>query len=53
MVVMQLLSGSGGRRTCVIKPGTISEKCRETKVEMRDDLPTPSAEISFKIGNQK
>ena len=41
MVVMQECCGSGGRRTRVMIPGTISEKCRDTKVEMRDDLPTP------------
>ena len=43
MVVIQLLSGSGGSRTWVINPGTISEKWRETKVDIRDDFPTPSA----------
>ena len=42
MVVIQELSGSGGKRTRVIMPGTTSEKCRETKVEINDDLPTPS-----------
>jgi hypothetical protein len=42
MVVIQEFSGSGGNRTRVIIPGTTSEKCLETKVEIRDDLPTPS-----------
>jgi hypothetical protein len=42
MVVIQEFSGSGGNRTLVIIPGTTSEKCLETKVEIRDDLPTPS-----------
>mmetsp|Transcript_92544 Transcript_92544/g.188418 ORF Transcript_92544/g.188418 Transcript_92544/m.188418 type:complete len:267 (+) Transcript_92544:272-1072(+) len=43
MVVMQEFSGSGGNRTLVMIPGTTSEKCLETKVDMRDDLPTPSS----------
>ena len=42
IVVMHEFSGSGGSRTRVIMPGTISEKCLETKVDIRDDLPTPS-----------
>ena len=42
MVVIQEFSGSGGNRTLVIIPGTTSEKCLETNVEIRDDLPTPS-----------
>jgi hypothetical protein len=44
MVVMQEFSGSGGRRTRVIMPGTTSEKCLETKVEIKEDFPTPSFE---------
>lgn len=43
IVVMQEFSGSGGNRTLVIIPGTTSEKCLDTKVDIRDDLPTPSA----------
>mmetsp|Transcript_24824 Transcript_24824/g.54498 ORF Transcript_24824/g.54498 Transcript_24824/m.54498 type:complete len:84 (+) Transcript_24824:2725-2976(+) len=43
IVVMHEFSGSGGNRTRVIIPGTTSEKCLDTKVEMRDDLPTPSS----------
>lgn len=42
MVVIQEFSGSGGSRTRVIIPGTTSEKCLDTKVEMREDFPTPS-----------
>jgi hypothetical protein len=42
MVVMQEYSGSGGSRTLVMIPGTTSEKCLETKVEINDDFPTPS-----------
>ena len=46
MVVIQFLeAGSGGRRTLVMTPGTTSEKCRDTKVETRQDFPTPSARI--------
>ena len=44
IVVIQEFSGSGGNRTRVIMPGTTSEKCLDTKVEMRDDLPTPSVD---------
>jgi hypothetical protein len=43
MVVMHEFSGSGGSLTRVMMPGTTSEKCRETKVEIREDFPTPSA----------
>ena len=40
---MQLFDdGSGGSRTRVMTPGTTSEKCRDTKVETREDFPTPS-----------
>ena len=42
MVVMQEFSGSGGNRTLVMMPGTTSEKCLETKVDIKEDLPTPS-----------
>jgi hypothetical protein len=45
MVVIQEFSGSGGRRTRVMIPGTTSEKCLDTKVEMREDLPTPSTNV--------
>lgn len=44
IVVIQEFSGSGGRRTRVMIPGTTSEKCLDTNVEMRDDFPTPSIE---------
>jgi hypothetical protein len=43
IVVMQEFSGSGGNRTLVMMPGTTSEKCLETKVEIKEDLPTPSS----------
>ena len=42
MVVMHEFSGSGGNRTRVMMPGTTSEKCLETNVEISDDFPTPS-----------
>lgn len=42
IVVMQEFSGSGGNRTLVMIPGTTSEKCLDTKVDIRDDFPTPS-----------
>ena len=42
MVVIQAECGSGGNLTRVIIPGTTSEKYRDTNVDMRDDLPTPS-----------
>ena len=42
MVVIQEEFGSGGNRTLVMTPGTTSEKYLDTKVEMRDDFPTPS-----------
>jgi hypothetical protein len=42
MVVIHEFSGSGGNRTRVIIPGTTSEKCLETNVEINDDFPTPS-----------
>ena len=41
IVVMQEFS-AGGSRTRVIMPGTTSEKCLETNVDISDDLPTPS-----------
>jgi hypothetical protein len=44
IVVMQAFSGSGGSRTRVMIPGTTSEKCRETNVEIKEDFPTPSVE---------
>ena len=47
IVVMHEFSGSGGNRTRVIIPGTTSEKCRETNVDINDDLPTPSVVIIF------
>ena len=50
IVVMHEFSGSGGSRTRVIMPGTISEKCLETKVDMRDDLPTPSVISQYNFG---
>jgi hypothetical protein len=43
IVVIQEFSGSGGSLTRVMIPGTTSEKCLETNVEMREDFPTPSA----------
>ena len=48
IVVMQEEFGSGGNLTRVIKPGTTSEKYRDTKVDMSDDLPTPSFHIKIK-----
>lgn len=45
MVVIQAEWGSGGNRTRVMIPGTTSEKYRDTKVDIRDDLPTPSGRI--------
>lgn len=42
MVVMHELSGSGGSLTRVIIPGTTSEKCLDTNVDIKDDFPTPS-----------
>ena len=42
IVVIQEFSGSGGNRTLVMIPGTTSEKCLETKVDIKEDLPTPS-----------
>lgn len=42
MVVIHEFSGSGGSRTRVIIPGTTSEKCLDTKVDIKEDLPTPS-----------
>ena len=42
IVVIQEFSGSGGNRTLVIIPGTTSEKCLETNVDIKEDLPTPS-----------
>lgn len=42
IVVIQAEWGSGGNRTRVMIPGTTSEKYRDTKVDIRDDLPTPS-----------
>ena len=42
IVVIQEFSGSGGNRTLVMIPGTTSEKCLDTKVDIREDLPTPS-----------
>ena len=43
IVVIQAFCGSGGKRTRVMIPGTTSEKCRDTNVEISDDFPTPSA----------
>lgn len=51
IVVMQEFSGSGGSRTRVMIPGTTSEKCLETKVDMSDDFPTPSVEIKRESRN--
>jgi hypothetical protein len=43
IVLVQLANcASGGMRTRVMIGGTSSEKCRETKVDTRLDLPTPS-----------
>jgi len=42
MVVMQDEFGSGGNLTRVMIPGTTSEKYRDTKVDINEDLPTPS-----------
>jgi hypothetical protein len=42
VVMHDELFGSGGRRTLVMIPGTVSEKCLETKVEIREDFPTCS-----------
>jgi hypothetical protein len=52
-VVIQAFSVSGGRRTLVMMPGTTSEKCLETKVEMRDDFPTPSVETRNRRSNRR
>ena len=43
VVVYLRNDGSGGSLTRVKTPGTFSEKCRETKVDTKLDLPTPSA----------
>ena len=50
---MQEFSGSGGRRTRVMIPGTTSEKCLDTKVEMREDLPTPSKKRTVRHTEKK
>ena len=41
VVVHLYKDGSGGRLTRVNIPGTCSEKCLDTNVDMRLDLPTP------------
>ena len=52
MVVMQALSGSGGSLTRVIIPGTTSEKCLDTNVDIKEDFPTPSAKTERKVEGQ-
>lgn len=42
MVVIQLESGSGGKRTRVMIPGTTSAKWWDTNVDIKLDFPTPS-----------
>jgi hypothetical protein len=48
IVVMHEFSGSGGSRTRVMMPGTTSEKCLDTKVDIKDDFPTPSTKRKTK-----
>ena len=38
IVVIHEFSGSGGNRTLVMIPGTTSEKCLETKVNIKEDF---------------
>mgnify|MGYP003565360121 CR=1 FL=1 len=49
IVVIHLEFGSGGNLTRVMIPGTTSEKYRDTKVDISDDLPTPSGKTAKKI----
>ena len=50
VVVHLYKDGSGGRLTRVNIPGTCSEKCRDTNVDIRLDLPTsPMLEYSKSI----
>jgi hypothetical protein len=50
IVLVQLANcASGGMRTRVMIGGTNSEKCRETKVDTRLDLPTLSVKCDLQL----